>query len=343
MKRFFSFVLVLLSLFSLSSCSLFESNSNKVSVDNYEYIISESSDDDIISTISSVEDSCVTVSYALTTFSKETYISGVIFKKVLNIYYVLTSSDISNGSLFKVYFDSNTSISASVLGYDSKNNIGIVYFTSLSNYSVANLINYEASIGEEVFSITTYKRTNSSLSEVDYDLFHKGIISRSDSRRLQHTALSSSKECGSGLFDLNGNLIGINIEKLEYVNQSERINGMNYAIYGSALNKVIDDIFEIKGQVKRYGLTCTYVVVNKYLDTSITFPDDSISMIHITSMAGNNIFKNILKSGDYIYMINDTYFIDSDSFLDVLCLLRTDESVTFGILRGNQKLSVSYN
>lgn len=342
MKKIITFIISLIMIFSLASCSIGESPR---SVDEYEYISAEKTDEELQSALSKVEDSSVIVSYASSRFSNETYISGVIYKHANSRYYVLTSSDVANvssiGSVIKVYFDSKTYINASIIGYDKQNNIGIVSFNSLNTYTVANLINYNPTVGEEVFSISTYKHQGD-LEESYYDLLHKGIISRYDSLQVQHTALSSENECGSPLFDYDGNLIGISTQKLVGSN-SERVNGMNYAIYGSGLQKIIEDINFVQGSVGRYNFSSTYTLYNTYLDTSVNLTSDIKTAIHISSITRANTFYRILQSGDYIYKINDYEFIDAQDFTNKLYLLRTDETVSFMIYRNNKSISVSYN
>lgn len=339
MKKKFTFILsFILILFWITSCSV---GSKPRSVESYEKITGEKTDDELTSALSSVEDSVVSVSYCLTPFSTETYVSGVLYKHEGNKYYVITTSDVSSALSVKVYFESSKYQSASVIGYDKQNNIGILSFTSLNTYSIANLIDYTPTVGEEVFSIATYKHQGS-LNERYYDILHKGVISRYDSLSLQHTALSSENEYGAPLFDYDGNLIGISTKKITSVS-GERINGLNFAIYGSGLSKIISDINYVSGNVGRYNFSCSYNVYNKYVDTDKSLPEDALGAIHILSLTLNNTFYKLLKSNDTIYKINGSTFKDATDFTNILNLLRNDEPVAFMVYRNSKSITITYN
>lgn len=65
-----------------------------------------------------------------------------------------------------------------------------------------------------------------------YNTLTSGIVSKilTGEKLVQHTATINPGNSGGGLFDLEGNLVGLNVSKLEKTSTTEVISNMNYAI-----------------------------------------------------------------------------------------------------------------
>ena len=168
--------------------------------------------------------------------------SGVIFKSetlavgykyyVLTNFHVISYNDRVNQTINIFLGEYNETIQASCVDYDSKNDSAIISFTSnrlLTTATFADSTKLEKSrfviaVGNPYDLKTYYK--SSTVGYVSHPnrecLDENNVVNF----YIQHTAPINSGNSGGGLFDIHGNLIGINTWKYA----TEEIEGMGFAI-----------------------------------------------------------------------------------------------------------------
>lgn len=265
---------------------------------------------------------------------------AVIYKNVLNKYYALTyfDSDIfTTGSTYSIFLDDTTKLSASLYKYDSYNKLAIIEFNSAQSLSTVSLpsLSYEPVQGTRVFTDSSLRDSVSSFSSYDFientNQIYQGVISRYGTRLLMHTAMASSRNYGSGLYDYDGNLIGINVDRESSLG-SNYLAGMNYAIYGGSLTKIVSDMESSSStlvgtiRIDLKGLSYKLVYSEDYVD----FPDGVNVGIMVNSTP--SAFKS-LRSGDLITKVNGEVITSIDVLQDACYTRLSSEKVTLEVYR----------
>ena len=212
--------------------------------------------------VEKVEGACVGIT-ALTSSNSQSLGSGVIFKREENRYYFLTNYHViseaidDSNSTYKVYVGSNTnSIEAHIL-YDNNNeavkssskDLAVLYFDSDSDYQIIDLSSQlESHVvkGEDVIAI------GCPISLDNYNLVSTGVASLEEYsisnnggsvNVIQHTSPINPGNSGGALFNLKGELIGINFRGTTAVKEGETyvaVSGIYYAIAISSVKEFLN-------------------------------------------------------------------------------------------------------
>lgn len=180
------------------------------------------------------------------------YGSAVIYKREGNIYYALTCRHVITNQTnvlcddIDVYIN-GVYIDAAVGKYDKKVDLATVTFISeldLPLIKIADSISdmlarYVISVGSPYDMEAYYNSvTVGNISGLNRKLIEKDMNNKDvENIYTQHTATLNIGMSGGGLFNLKGELIGINDYKIS--NNSKNIEGMNFAV---ALEDIIEFI-----------------------------------------------------------------------------------------------------
>ncbi len=284
MKKLGLFLTLLVSLFILSSCDFLfiEEEEEKIIYDVNEYTLNELLD--LVEKM--MDDSFERIRYDLDSFEEaatdmlerrgDTVVgirvgglissgtaSGVIYRKSGDHYYVVTNHHVihpddratpfsqveivyeRNGMLFTIS-NNNTEI----LGLDRTTDLAVIRFTSSRNFPVAEFgDSYDLKSGQFVYAIG---------NPLGFDYFGSvtmGVVSglarfvpgsEYEVPFLQHDAAISPGNSGGGLFDINGQLIGINNMKIV----EDATTNINFAIPSNTVHRIVTELEE-SGQVQR--------------------------------------------------------------------------------------------
>lgn len=177
-------------------------------------------------------------------FENNSYGSGVVIKQNKdNEYYIVTSRHVVCPK--KTFLDNieiylgnlDLYIPASLLSYSEQLDLALLKVETKITLKPALIEQKELKIGMFVISIGSpydlekyYNSVNlgniSGLNRIQKETMLDGNVCQNI--YFQHNALINNGDSGGGVFDLNGNLIGINTWKL--VNQNSNIVGMSFAI-----------------------------------------------------------------------------------------------------------------
>ncbi len=182
--------------------------------------------------------------------------SGVIYYKALTtdgdyLYKVITNEHVVSVSEdnsvvvgkeeYKIYDERyEEEITCELLGTDATNDIAVLSFVSDRDYTAVSFADEkEIEAGKSVIAIGT------PLDVEYYNTATYGIISRVKDKYIQHDAAINSGNSGGPLFDIYGNLVGINNAKLSGSTSSGvSIEGIYFAI---PLNMVAKSVVDITG------------------------------------------------------------------------------------------------
>lgn len=176
--------------------------------------------------------------------------SGVIIKRIDNsnnyTYYALTNRHVVDykGSIcnrVKVIYDgnSNNSIDGTTIFYDNNVDIALIEFTTTLLFEPAKIaknkavtkgdfaIAYGTPHSLEYFGTTTFGIISNNDLLLTDNRYNSNIEIKNS--YIQHDAAINGGNSGGGLFDIYGNLIGINTKKL-IGTSSDPVEGMGFAI-----------------------------------------------------------------------------------------------------------------
>jgi len=191
--------------------------------------------------------------------------SGVVYKKDGNSFYAVTNYHVledystiqisyeKNGMLFNTTdraVDPSNSDKIDVLGMDETTDLAVIRFESEDNfYAVDFADSYDLSVGQFAFAI------GNPLGFNYFGTVTMGVVSGlsryvPDSTLevpfIQHDASISPGNSGGALFDINGDLIGINNMKIV----QDTADNIGFAIPSNTVKRIIEDLEE-DGEVTR--------------------------------------------------------------------------------------------
>lgn len=356
MKKIKLFLLILISSILFSSCALDISDNNRYRENlnrdnitiNVNTVTYEKSS--LEEAIASSKESVVVINAHGS--SNPSSGSGVIIGKSEEYDYIVTCSHVVEGlSYFEVITSNGALYDASLVGADPISDLAVLQI-SKTNLKAATFVNdsHELVVGATTIAIGNPLGTLGGTVT-------KGIIS-STSRSikmsdgsvhnlLQTDAAINSGNSGGGLFNDNGDLIGIVSAKYS----ATGVEGLGFAIPSNQVQKIIQDLIKLGYVEGRTSLGVTFS--DGYFRTS--FFGSYYRVVYVSYIDPNGSSDNILKLDDIITKIEIRYndatkqnaILDNiseakeiDDFLDN-ANLSIDDVVVFTIKRGGYNSETS--
>lgn len=154
---------------------------------------------------------------------------------------------------------------------------------------------------------------------------------------LQTNAEISPGNSGGGLFNGNGELIGIVNAK----SSTEEAEGLGFAI-------PINDVQDVLGDLKDYGYVKGQIDLGMSLSninstaSAWMFGATYTTGVYVTSVNHNsNAAKAGFIAGDIIYAINDEEVTSTTEVKALISKFKVGDKVEFGVYRGNQKGTIT--
>lgn len=268
--------------------------------------------------------------------------SGVVYKydSVNQLYYIITNYHVvRDGVRFEIYLPDESTVDATVLGYDTEVDIAVLTFSSvgLDNIVPAPLAADDKTVASDmVFAVG---------NPIGYNFYNSitmGIVSglgrKVDNNRyidyIQHDAAINGGNSGGPIFNIDGEVVGINVSKLANV----EIEGMGFAIPIELVKRIItrieDGTLTQNTIMPRIG--CDYYMVDEIIDGSEVFLErvtvNGIYQYNLTIGLPNGVTNGLivrdvdvpgtlhgyLESGDLIVRIHSYNITDETSFQDYL-------------------------
>ncbi len=144
---------------------------------------------------------------------------------------------------FELYYGESTTLGATLLGSNAEADIAVLEFKTNKEFTAATLAkSSDIKVGKFVIAVGT------PLDIEYYNTVTLGIISRITETSIQHDAAINSGNSGGPLFNIYGQLVGINNSKLTgQTSSGTYIEGMLFAI---SLSVTCDAVNEIVGNTE---------------------------------------------------------------------------------------------
>lgn len=277
--------------------------------------------------------------------------SGVIYKKDGNRYYVLTNNHVvENGSSYKVVFEDGTEIDAVLRGVDQLVDVAVLYFETsdilpVSSFGDSALLNK----GEIIIAVghpsgfTYYgSMTMGIISGLDryFDIDNDGVNDMFVGY-IQHDAAINSGNSGGALFNLQGELIGVNTIKLTSV----EIEGMGFAIPSNLVKAIVTDIEEFGYSIQKPVLGIRFVDIKNnqeyFTANGITLPEGVTEGFYILEVELGKTMEEYLLPGDIVTQIGDVVISSSRQFVEDFSVYRVGDLIDVVLIRNGVPMEIT--
>ncbi len=234
-------LLIALSLLFLTGCEQIDEEALKEEIKSElteELAFNMDDINDHLSEVSSIAKACtVTIDVTLSD-TNDIHGSGIVYKQDGDDYYILTNEHVIRyNQKVEVYLPSlNKYIEATIIKEDALKDLVILKITSIDIISICEIHQVDYEVGELVLSVGT------PVSKEYSNTVTLGMISRIQDDLIQHDAAVNPGSSGGPLFNINGELIGLNVSRINTAfsgNVSVSVEGMAFSII---IEEIIDFI-----------------------------------------------------------------------------------------------------
>lgn len=272
--------------------------------------------------------------------------SGVIYKRDGNRYYVLTNQHVvEDGTSFKVVFSDETEINATLRGVDNLVDIAVLYFESSQDLPVVSFGDSDAlNKGQLIIAVgnpsgyTYYgSMTLGIISGLQryFDIDNDGVNDMFVGY-IQHDAAINSGNSGGALFNLDGELIGVNVIKLTSV----EIEGMGFAIPSNLVKDITSDIEEFGYSLQKPVLGIRFIDIKNnqdyFIQNQITLPEGITEGFYIIEVDEGKTMDGIIQPNDIIIQIGDVEIDSSRQFVEEFSIYRVGDIIDVVVIRNGQ-------
>lgn len=271
--------------------------------------------------------------------SMETYSegSGVVIAE--NGYIVTNYHVVASGDSYQVLLPSGDKVDAELVGYDSSVDLAVL---KVDADTAKKLVPAAIGTVEKVYVGSTVVAIGNPGGETLSNTVTSGVISclarkvdgGNTSRTvqyIQHDAAISSGNSGGGLFDVNGNLIGINTLKMGnsyYSNAS--YEGLGFAIPVDSAWPIASQIIEF-GKAHRLALGVSVQEANGAEEAT---DEETPAGLYVAALtAGGPAEKAGILEGDYITAIDGERVKQMEDLTDVIDAHEEGDKVTVTVAR----------
>ncbi len=250
--------------------------------------------------------------------------------------YLLTNNHVIDGANnIQVELIDNSQYEATVIGRDAKLDIALLKIdatgltpATFGDSSALKVGDYSVAIGNPLGALGGTV-TDGIISALDRDV----IVDGETMRLLQTNAAINPGNSGGGLFNAQGELIGIVCAKAS--SSATEVEGLGFAI-------PINEVLNVLNDLKQYGY------VQGRIDLGMTLTDVNSNTVYqkgvyVKSVTQNsNAQKAGFKSGDLITKVNGTEVASVADVDNIIDSLNVGDNVTFSVTRGTKSGDLTF-
>jgi serine protease Do len=273
--------------------------------------------------------------------------SGIIYKHVGDLYFVVTNNHVvEDGSSFEIQTPDEETYVGLLRGVDATVDVAVLTFSAAdTDYQTASFGDSDAvTKGTIVLAV-------GNPSSIDYyGSMTMGIVSGVDRyfdidgdnvrdmfvNYIQHDASINAGNSGGALFNLAGEVIGINVIKIA----ATEIEGMGFAIPSNLVSAICADI-ELYGVSKVkpvLGITFVDIYDNPEYFTyyGIELPEGIDHGFYVLDVGTGSTLDGIVEAGDIVTRIGEIDIVDTDGFVDQFTQYHVGDIISVTVYRNGQ-------
>lgn len=256
--------------------------------------------------------------------------SGVIYSEDG---YILTNNHVINGaSTIKVTMHDGTEYDATLVAADSQCDVAVIKVEAEGLIPVVVNEKMELSVGDLAVAIGNPLGTlaGTATEGIISGLEREITLDGKAMTLLQISASINPGNSGGGVFDQNGQLIGLVVAK----SSGSDVEGLGFAIPADTVKKIADSLIESGYVSGRPAAGITIVDLTSAQDAMKY--GVSLTGVYIQEVTGENAKDAGLKAGDLIYMIDKKEVTSRDMLISEIQKHEVGETVTFTIVRDDK-------
>lgn len=268
--------------------------------------------------------------------------SGVLMLEDGGKTYIMTCAHvISGGSSFTVTLNDGTEYDASMVAYDSQTDIGVLSINA-TGLKIATFANSDSvAVGEQVVAIGCpggiefmNSVTSGYVSAIDRPVSSKIGY---DNKCIQTDAAINPGNSGGALFNMQGQVIGINSSKIA----STEYEGMGFAVPSNTAVSTANSLIKSGYVEGRAKLGITYNNISSYSNASAIlsalsekgYKDANGTMVIGEVSSDSDLANKDIKQYDMIVAVNGTTMTDTDVMTSVLSDSKPGDTLKLTIAR----------
>lgn len=272
--------------------------------------------------------------------------SGVIYKHIGNKYYVITNNHVvEDGVSYEVRFEDGSTLDAVLQGVDDLVDVAVLYFISEDDYQVAEFADSDLvtkgdivlavgnSNGYDFFGSMTMGIVSglNRYFDVDSDGINDMFVNY-----IQHDAAINGGNSGGALFDINGDVIGINVIKLS----ATEIEGMGFSIPSNLVKAICEDI-EAYGYSKQkpvLGINFIQIRNNEtaLANSNYVVPDTIEDGFYIVEVYEGSSLYGYVQAGDIVTNIAGIDITSAEDFIFEFSRFLVDDKISITYFRNGE-------
>lgn len=245
---------------------------------------------------------------------------------------------VQGGQEFLVILSNGERRPATLVGSDPISDLAVVKIDgalpAVASFGDSDLLQ----VGESVLAIGsplgTYTNT---VTEGIISALGRDLPQSNYNNLIQHDAAINPGNSGGPLFNMQGQVIGVNTLGVSEEN-GQSIQGLFFALPGNQVNSIVSRLIA-DGRVVYPFFGITYQTINWQNAAQANLPVDSGVYITEVSEGGPAAAAGLLP-GDIVVSIDGVAIDEQNAFAEVLFLHKPGDTVTVVVLRGDQNLTV---
>jgi 2-alkenal reductase len=258
--------------------------------------------------------------------------------------YIVTNWHVvEGGDAFQVVLQDGTPVEAELIGIDPRDDLAVVKIAPENVPAVVSFGDSEAvKPGQEVLAIGSPLGAfaNTVTAGIIGGVGRNQLAAQNDSmcqdysNLIQHDAAINHGNSGGPLFNLQGEVIGVNTLGIPTDDQGQPVQGLFFAVPSNTVEIAVNQLIE-DGSISRAYLGVTFYELSPEMARQYELPVEYGALI--SEVAGGSPAESAgLARNDIILSVNGTAISESQPFTELMLPLQAGETVTFSVLRDGQ-------
>lgn len=252
--------------------------------------------------------------------------------------YIMTCNHVIEGaSKITVTLKDGTSLEAKVIGTDSQNDIAVLKINAKNLTAAAYGDSSELQVGDMVVAIGNPlgQLGGSASSGIISSLDRTITVDNREMTLLQTDTSINPGNSGGGLFDDNGNLIGIVVAK----STGSDVEGIGFAIPIAKAAEIAKDLIENGKVTNRAAIGITVLDASS---AEIAMQNGlRMTGVYVQEVTGKAAEKAGFQVGDMIYYVEDQRIENQGNLASALNKYKPGDKVTITVIRNNETVELT--
>lgn len=262
--------------------------------------------------------------------------------------YIVTNWHVvDGGDAFQVLLQDGTPVPAELIGIDPRDDLAVVKIDPAEVPAVVAFGDSDAiKPGQEVIAIGSPLGafTNTVTAGIIGGVGRNQLAAQDPSmcqdysNLIQHDAAINQGNSGGPLFNMQGEVIGVNTLGIPTNDQGMPVQGLFFAVPSNTVETMVGQLIE-NGTISRAYLGVTYYELSPEMARSYELPVEYGALV--SEVAGDSPAAQAgIQRNDIILAVNGVEVAQNQSFAELMTTAQPNQAVTFSVLREGETADV---